>query len=155
MAYFADLHIHSCLSPCGDDDMTPANIAGMAKIKGLDIIAVTDHNAARNLPAVQKCCEAYGLLLLPGMEITTKEEVHLLGYFDSVDTALRFGKELKNHLPKKKNKSREDVLSKSRKVSLHKGGCLPLEMTFLCVSLNKTLDQIESVILKSRTLLVD
>ncbi len=106
MAYFADLHIHSCLSPCGDDDMTPANIAGMAKIKGLDIIAVTDHNAARNLPAVQKCCEAYGLLLLPGMEITTKEEVHLLGYFDSVDTALQFGEALKSHLPKKKNNPR-------------------------------------------------
>ena len=106
MAYFADLHIHSCLSPCGDDDMTPANIAGMAKIKGLDIIAVTDHNSARNLPAVQKCCEAYGLLLLPGMEITTKEEVHLLGYFDTVDTALRFGEELKKHLPQKKNNPR-------------------------------------------------
>ena len=106
MAYFADLHIHSCLSPCGDDDMTPANIAGMAKIKGLDIIAVTDHNSARNLPAVQKCCEAYGLLLLPGMEITTKEEVHLLGYFDSVDTALRFGEALREHLPKKKNNPR-------------------------------------------------
>ena len=75
MAYFADLHIHSCLSPCGDDDMTPANIAGMAKIKGLDIIAVTDHNSARNLPAVEKCCEAYGLLLLPGM---VSKESHTL-----------------------------------------------------------------------------
>lgn len=106
MAYFADLHIHSCLSPCGDDDMTPANIAGMAKIKGLDIIAVTDHNAARNLPAVQACCEAYGLLLLPGMEITTKEEVHLLGYFETVETALQFGEEIKKHLPKKKNNPR-------------------------------------------------
>ena len=106
MAYFADLHIHSCLSPCGDDDMTPANIAGMAKIKGLDIIAVTDHNTARNLPAAQACCEAYGLLLLPGMEITTREEVHLLGYFENVDTALAFGEEIKKHLPKKKNNPR-------------------------------------------------
>ena len=95
MAYFADLHIHSCLSPCGDDDMTPCNIAGMAKIKGLDIIAVCDHNTARNLPAVQRVCEAYGLLLLPGMEITTKEEVHLLGYFPTVDIALEFGEMLR------------------------------------------------------------
>ena len=54
MELFADLHIHSCLSPCGDDDMTPCNIAGMAKIKGLDIIALTDHNTARNLPAMQE-----------------------------------------------------------------------------------------------------
>jgi len=106
MPYFADLHIHSCLSPCGDDDMTPCNIAGMAKIKGLDVIAVTDHNTARNLPAVQRACEAYGLLLLPGMEITTREEVHLLGYFDSVQTALCFSNMLREHLPRKKNNPR-------------------------------------------------
>ena len=101
---FADLHIHSCLSPCGDDDMTPCNIGGMAKIKGLDIIAVTDHNTARNLPAVQEVCDAYGLLLLPGMEITTREEVHMLGYFPTVAAALDFGALVKAHLPKKKNK---------------------------------------------------
>ena len=104
MEYFADLHIHSCLSPCGDDDMAPCNIGGMAKIKGLDIIAVTDHNTARNLPAVQEVCDAYGLLLVPGMEITTREDVHLLGYFPTVETALAFGGLVREHLPKKKNK---------------------------------------------------
>ena len=52
-----DLHIHSCLSPCGDDDMTPGNIVGMAAIKGLDVIAVTDHNSCRNCPAVLKLAE--------------------------------------------------------------------------------------------------
>ena len=106
MFFRYDLHNHSCLSPCGDDDMTPCNIAGMAKIKGLDIIAVCDHNTARNLPAVQRVCEAYGLLLLPGMEITTREEVHLLGYFPTVETALAFGEMLRAHLPKKKNNPR-------------------------------------------------
>ena len=55
-----DLHIHSCLSPCGDDDMTPGNIVGMAAIKGLDVIAVTDHNSCRNCPAVLKLAEQYG-----------------------------------------------------------------------------------------------
>ncbi len=104
MEYFADLHIHSCLSPCGDDDMTPCNICGMAKIKGLDIIAITDHNTCRNLPAAKELCEAYGLLLVPGMEITTKEEVHLLGYFPDVDTALAFSDLIRSHLPKAKNK---------------------------------------------------
>ena len=104
MDYFADLHIHSCLSPCGDNDMTPGNICGMAKIKGLDIIAVTDHNAARNLPACEEICSAYGLLLVPGMEITTREEVHLLGYFPTVEAAVDFGEMLREHLPKKKNK---------------------------------------------------
>ena len=55
-----DLHMHSCLSPCAEDDMTPANIAGLAKLAGAELIAVTDHNAADNLPAVQCCCNAYG-----------------------------------------------------------------------------------------------
>ena len=104
MELLADLHIHSCLSPCGDDDMTPCNIVGMAKLKGLDIIAVTDHNAARNLPAAAELCDAYGLLLVPGMEITTREEVHLLGYFPTVEAAVDFGAMLREHLPKKKNK---------------------------------------------------
>ena len=57
-----DLHIHSCLSSCGDDDMTPGNIVGMAAIKGLDVIAVTDHNSCRNCPAVLKLAEQYGVL---------------------------------------------------------------------------------------------
>ncbi len=103
-AFFSDLHIHSCLSPCGDNDMTPADICGMAKVKGLEIIAVTDHNATANLPYVQKAADFYDLLLIPGIEITTREEVHLLGYFPDVDSALSFGCFLKPHMPKKKNK---------------------------------------------------
>ena len=101
---FSDLHIHSCLSPCANDDMTPANICGMAALKGLQMIAVTDHNSARNLPTVKKCCDAYGLLMIPGMEITTREEVHLLGYFETVEQALEFSEFLRPHLPKAKNK---------------------------------------------------
>ena len=101
---FADLHMHSCLSPCADDDMTPANICGMAYIKGLQAIAVTDHNTARNLPYVKEAADHYGLILLPGMEITTKEEVHLLGYFRDVDTAMEVGEIFSSHLPPMKNK---------------------------------------------------
>ena len=101
---FCDLHMHSCLSPCGSDDMTPANLCGMAMLKGLQMIALTDHNTARNLPAAKACADAYGLLLIPGMEITTREEVHLLGYFPTVEKAMAFGEFLREHLPKKKNK---------------------------------------------------
>jgi len=101
---FVDLHIHSCLSPCADDDMTPANICGMAHIKGLDAIAVTDHNTARNLPYVKEAADFYHLILLPGMEVTTREEVHLLGYFPTVDDALEAGEVFSSHLPKMPNR---------------------------------------------------
>ena len=100
---WVDLHMHSCLSPCADDDMTPANICGMAYIKGLQAISVTDHNTGRNLPYVKEAADHYGLIFLPGMEITTKEEVHLLGYFPTVDAALDFSEFLRGHMPKKKN----------------------------------------------------
>ena len=101
---FVDLHMHSCLSPCADDDMTPANICGMAYIKGLQAIAVTDHNTGRNLPYVKEAADHYGLIFLPGMEITTKEEVHLLGYFKDVETAVEVGEIFSSHLPPMKNK---------------------------------------------------
>ena len=104
MTLFSDLHIHSCLSPCADNDMTPADICGMAKLKGLDMIAVTDHNATANLPYVQTAADFYGLLLIPGIEITTREEVHMLGYFPDVETALEFGEFLKGHMPKGRNR---------------------------------------------------
>ena len=104
MDFFADRHIHSCLSPCGDNDMTPGNILGMAVVKGLEIVAISDHNAARNLPAAEKIAAAYGLLLVPAIEITTSEEVHMLGYFPDVQTAVDFGAMLKTHLPPGKNK---------------------------------------------------
>ncbi len=101
-----DLHIHSCLSPCAEDEMTPANICGMAFIKGLQAIAVTDHNTARNLPYVREAADHYGLILLPGLEITTKEEVHLLGYFPSVEAAVEVGEIISSHLPPMKNNPR-------------------------------------------------
>lgn len=101
---FVDLHIHSCLSPCADDEMTPANICNMAMLKGLDAIAVTDHNTARNLPAVKAAADSCGLFLLPGMEITTVEEVHLLGYFPEVQLAVEVGEYFSSHLPPMENR---------------------------------------------------
>lgn len=94
-----DLHMHSCLSPCGDELMTPNNIVNMAIIKGLDAIAVCDHNTARQLPAVEQVALESGLTLLPGIEITTAEEIHLLAYFGSVGEALEFSDYIYEHLP--------------------------------------------------------
>ena len=99
MNIFCDLHIHSCLSPCGDMLMTPNNIVGMAFIKHLDAIAVCDHNTAENLPAVKEVADMMGVVLLPGMELTTKEEAHMLAYFPDVDSALTFSRLVHEHLP--------------------------------------------------------
>ena len=99
MPWAVDLHLHSCLSPCGDELMTPNNLAKMALLKGLDLIAVTDHNTASQLPAVEKVCAGLGLGLLPGMEITTREEAHLLAYFPSVAQAVDVSRWLYPHLP--------------------------------------------------------
>jgi len=99
MRAYCDLHIHSCLSPCCDDDMTPWNLVGMAKVKGLDVIALTDHNSALNVPAALAAGQAYGVQVIPGMEVTTREEVHLLAYFMNAEAALAFGAEIYAHLP--------------------------------------------------------
>lgn len=62
---FYDLHIHSCLSPCGDQDMTPKNIVNMALLKELELIALTDHNSCKNCPAIMKAAAGTGLVVLP------------------------------------------------------------------------------------------
>lgn len=99
MAAFCDLHIHSCLSPCADDEMTPWNLVGMARVKGLDVIALTDHNTALNTPEAVAAGEAYGVQVIPGMEVTSREEVHMLGYFPTVEAALSAGEQVYAHLP--------------------------------------------------------
>ncbi len=99
-----DLHIHSVLSPCGGEDMTPNNIVNMAVIKELDYIAVTDHNTAKNLPAVMEAAKGIGLCVLPGIEVTTKEEAHILAYFDDLDKVMALDALLYEHLPDIKNR---------------------------------------------------
>ncbi len=72
--------------------MTPANIVGMAALKGLDVIAVTDHNSCKNCPAVLHFAREYGIVALPGMEVCTSEEVHAVCLFDHLDKAMEFDK---------------------------------------------------------------
>lgn len=104
VTYSYDMHIHSCLSPCGDENMTPANIAGMAFIKKLSVIALTDHNSCKNCPAMEKAAEEYGLIFIPGMELSTSEDIHVLAYFPTVDRALKFDEYVYGKLVKVKNK---------------------------------------------------
>ncbi len=86
--YFYDLHIHSCLSPCGGDESTPASIAGIGKLNGLDIMAITDHNTAKNCPAFFEAAKAYGVIAIAGMELTTAEDIHVICLFRTPEDAL-------------------------------------------------------------------
>lgn len=94
-----DMHLHSCLSPCGDDESTPANIIGMASILGLDLVALTDHNTCKNCEAFLAMAESFGILAIPGMELTTSEEVHVLCYFPSLEDAMAFSDYVRTCIP--------------------------------------------------------
>ncbi len=97
--YFFDFHLHSCLSPCGSDDMTPANLANMCALAGYDIVALTDHNTTGNCAAFCRAAEAVDLLALPGMELTTAEEVHVVCLFPDLPSAQSFGALVLDRLP--------------------------------------------------------
>lgn len=101
---YYDLHLHSCLSPCGDADMTPNNIVNMAKLKGLDIIALTDHNACGNCGAAMKVGERVGLTVIPGMELCTSEDIHVVCLFRGLNGALEFEKEVRRKFSTVKNR---------------------------------------------------
>jgi PHP family Zn ribbon phosphoesterase len=103
MKLYYDLHIHTALSPCGDNDMSPMNIVNMAVIKGLDVIAITDHNSIKNCIPCLEAARDKDILVIPGMEIQTKEEVHLLCLFKNIEEALVFGAKVDELLPNIKN----------------------------------------------------
>ena len=86
------MHIHTCLSPCGDLEMVPTKIIKTAKLKGLDVIGICDHNASENVNAVKKVGELENLKVLGGMEVTSKEEVHILTLFDEDEDLIGFQK---------------------------------------------------------------
>ncbi|MBR0466515.1 MAG: PHP domain-containing protein [Clostridia bacterium] len=88
--YYYDLHIHSCLSPCGDDESTPDSIAGMGELNGLDVMALTDHNTTKNCPAFFAAAKRHNIIPVAGMELTTAEEIHIVCLFPTLDSALSF-----------------------------------------------------------------
>jgi PHP family Zn ribbon phosphoesterase len=98
-----DLHNHSCLSPCGSDDLTPALLAVEAMEQGIQILALTDHNCTRNLPAFCEACELCGIMGLYGIEVNTIEDVHVLVLFEKLQDAMEFGSFIEFLLPPIKN----------------------------------------------------
>jgi len=95
--YYYDFHIHSCLSPCADDDMTPNNIAGMATLKGLHVLALTDHNSCKNCPSFFKACKKQGIIPIAGAEVTTAEDIHAVCLFPTLEAAMEFDAALESY----------------------------------------------------------
>jgi len=99
----ADFHIHSCLSPCGSLEMSPRSIVERATARGLNLVAISDHNSALNCPTLAKICAAEKMHCFFGIEVSTIEEVHCLCLFDRLDKVLELDEIVYSHLPDIKN----------------------------------------------------
>lgn len=95
--FYYDLHTHSCLSPCADADNTPNNLAGMAYLNGIRLMALTDHNSCKNCPAFFSAAERYGIVPVAGAEITTSEDIHMICLFEQLEAALEFDNSLQTY----------------------------------------------------------
>lgn len=94
----ADLHVHTCLSPCSSLDMSPREIVAAAVRNGMDLIGICDHNSAENVLAVKRAGERNGLMVLGGMEVASSEEAHILVFFEDADDLLEFQAYVYRHL---------------------------------------------------------
>lgn len=104
MVLTADFHNHSCLSPCGSLELSPRVLVDRARERGVGVLALTDHNSARNTPAFEALCRGAGIVALCGLEVTTQEELHCLCLFGGADEAQAFGKRIEDRLAKIANR---------------------------------------------------
>jgi len=103
--FMIDTHVHTCLSPCSELDMHPSALVEAAVRAGLDSVAVCDHNSAENAGAVQRAGTSAGLSVIPGMEITSAEEVHILGLLPDLEAALALQSTIYKALPGKNDEN--------------------------------------------------
>ena len=143
-----DLHIHSVLSPCGDIMMTPGNLVGIAKINGLDAVALTDHNAMQNIPAAIKMGEAYEILVIPGMELETAEEIHVVCLFEDVEQLSEFQKIVIDSFDGEIPKNRPEIFGKQLIFNDKDEECAELERMLLIpskISIDEVFDIVENL----------
>jgi 3',5'-nucleoside bisphosphate phosphatase len=139
----ADLHIHTTLSPCGDLDMDPVNIVSEAAKKGLDIIGITDHNSTRHCTLITQLAAKKGIYVMQGAEVTTKEEVHCLVFFEKNEALNKFQEYLDKWLP--------DIPNVPElfgyQVQVDENGIIVFEETRLLVNaIDKSLAEVESYV---------
>ncbi|HON18276.1 MAG TPA: PHP-associated domain-containing protein [Salinivirgaceae bacterium] len=141
----ADMHIHTVLSPCGDLDMSPRNILIKAKEKGLDLIAITDHNSTLMCRVIANLASEYDIAVIPGVEITTKEEAHCLAYFHDYEQINQIQMFLEQHLPPIQNNP--DLFGHQLVVDQDEMILQEIN-TLLITALNLSIDEIEKTVHK-------
>jgi len=99
--YKADLHVHTCLSPCTELDMSPQIIAYQAKAKKIGLIGICDHNSSENSSAAMEAGKSMNIRIFPGMEVASQEEAHILALFDELENALKLQEYIYQNLPGK------------------------------------------------------
>ena len=143
MRVYYDLHLHTCLSPCGDDDMTPWNTVNMAKLLGLDMIAITDHNSCANCRSAIKVGEKIGITVVAGMELCTAEEVHCICLFDDIDKAEEFSAFVKSTMPPVKNR---EAIFGTQLIRDDADGVLGKEEILLTVASGISIDNLPDIV---------
>jgi PHP family Zn ribbon phosphoesterase len=135
----ADLHVHTVLSPCAEVEMIPPLIVRRARELGLEIIAITDHNAAHNAEAVIEAAAGTGVSVLPGIEVQSREEVHLVCLFDAQDRVLAWQERVSGALPDREN---DEVFFGAQFVVDASGGYRYTEKRLLLTSTALSVDEI-------------
>ena len=143
--YHADLHIHTCLSPCASLDLSPRRIIERALEERLDLIAITDHNIAKNVPAVMHRAEKFGLKIIPGMEVQSREEIHLLTLFPDWPSLSAWEAVVLEHLPEIPN---DPEFFGDQPVVDEEGNILEFEERLLINSIDLSLNEIRSQVLE-------
>ena len=143
MKLYYDLHLHSCLSPCGDNDMTPYNLVNLAKLFGYDIIALTDHNSCRNCESAMKVGSETGITVVPGMELCTSEEIHNICLFPNIEKAMAFSDYIYGTLPMIKNKEK---IFGEQLVMDHRDGVVGKEEILLTTASSVSIDELSELV---------
>lgn len=139
MTIRADLHNHSCLSPCGSLDNSPIRLVKRAAELGTNLLALTDHNSTRNTPAFAEACRRFGVIGVFGTETTTREEVHVLSLFRSVEEAADWGDWVYRRLPDVPN--RPDLFGEQVVVDVDET-VLDFEPRYLIPAIEASIDEI-------------
>jgi PHP family Zn ribbon phosphoesterase len=147
----ADFHIHTCLSPCADEEMTPINILNMAKLMGTKILGICDHNTAKNVEVMLQMAQEYEILVVPGMEVQSVEEVHMLCYFESLHEVLEWQEYVYRYLPPIKNNPR---YFGNQWIVDGQGNILGEENRMLLASTSLTIEEISQKVSELKGLLV-